>query len=204
MSGLSEQRLAEIEARAQLAYDGGDPIQTAGYDVPALIAEIRRLRALLDATNAALDTANRRFQAAEGDRNRVARQLADRADERDAAEAECARLATELGALDADRASLQLAQQDLRAAYDRLGEQAQRIVEAASQFRVERDRLHDALSDLLLGPAGAGWESSGTGDVRSPWIPAGQVAGWRQLLARIERSERDGGEAINDEIRSES
>ncbi len=46
MTGLTERQLEEIENRALLAYDGGDPIQTTGYDVPALVAEIRRLRAL--------------------------------------------------------------------------------------------------------------------------------------------------------------
>lgn len=42
---LTDQRLAEIEARARLVYDAAeDPIQLAGYDVPDLLAEIRRLR----------------------------------------------------------------------------------------------------------------------------------------------------------------
>lgn len=42
---LSDERLAEIEERARLVYDAAeDPIQLAGYDVPALVAEICRLR----------------------------------------------------------------------------------------------------------------------------------------------------------------
>jgi hypothetical protein len=46
---LTDQRLTEIEARARLVYDAAeDPIQLAGYDVPDLLAEIRRLRALVN------------------------------------------------------------------------------------------------------------------------------------------------------------
>lgn len=46
---LTDARLAEIEARARLVYDAAqDPIQLAGYDVPELLAEIRRLRALVN------------------------------------------------------------------------------------------------------------------------------------------------------------
>lgn len=47
---LTDAQLDEIEARAQLAYGGSDPLRTTGYDVPALLAEIRRLRALANPT----------------------------------------------------------------------------------------------------------------------------------------------------------
>lgn len=50
---LSDAQLDEIAERAQFAYDGGDPIQTAGYDVPALVAEIRRGRVDLAAARQA-------------------------------------------------------------------------------------------------------------------------------------------------------
>lgn len=204
---LTDAQLDEIEARAQLAYDGGDPLQTTGYDVPALLAGIRRLRGeneqLSDLDDAATRRAelqaerdravarwheeHQRAEKAEAARNSIARQLADRTDELATTEAERARLATELGALDAERAALHVAQEDLQAAYDRLGEQAQRIVEAASRFRAERDRLHDALGDVLIG----GWESNGAGDVRSPWIPAEEAAAWRRLREGTPRSLRD-------------
>ncbi len=78
-----EQRLAEVEefldvwdaAPAHRArYRDVISSQKSGEDgrklrataLRELVAEVQRLRALLDATNAALDTANRRFQAAEG------------------------------------------------------------------------------------------------------------------------------------------
>lgn len=138
---------------------------------PALIAEIRRLLGDADAQ-----------------RGRFARALADRNDEYFSVEAERVRLATDLGARDAELAAAQVEREDLQAAYKRLGDQAARITEAASQFRAKRDRLHDALGHVLVGP----WESNGAGDVRSPWIPAGEAEGWRRLLAGTPRSEREG------------
>lgn len=170
-AALTDAQLDEAEALARQIRRG--EVYVANLDalgqriLPGLVDEARRLR---------------------GERQLLARAAADQADERDAAEAERARLATELGALDALRAADQVAMEDLKAAYDRLGDQAQRIVEAASQFRAERDRLHDVLGDVLIGT----WESNGAGDVRSPWIPAAEAEGWRRLLAGTPRSERDG------------
>lgn len=220
---LTEQQLAEIEEFLDV-WDAAPAHRTRYRDVISsqksgdpeggrklrattlreMVAEVRRLRGELGTVLGQLAAVKEGFDAqALVERQRLARALADRNDEYDTLRAEFNQFAEVCASHSADRCVEQVAAEDLQAAYDRLGDQAQRIVEAASQFRAERDRLHDALSDLLLGPVGAGWESSGAGDVRSPWILAGTVAGWRRALARTERSERD-GEAINDETRSES
>lgn len=191
---------------------GEDGRKLRATTLRGLLAEVRRLRAeneqLSDLDDAATrrselqgerDRAvtrwheeHKRAEALNAERQPLARAGADRADERDAVEAERVRLATELGALDAQRAEDRVAYEDLQAAHGRLGEQAQRIVEAASQFRAERDGLYDAMEHVLLGS----WESNGAGDVRSPWIPAGEVEGWRRLVADTPRSERDGETAL--------
>lgn len=66
---LSDERLAEIEARARLVYDAAeDPIQLAGYDVPALVAEICRLRYAHASLAAAFDgVCGERHQAQEAE-----------------------------------------------------------------------------------------------------------------------------------------
>jgi|GEM_PF-4761796 len=135
-----------------------------------LLAEVRRLRA---------------------ERNEIARALADRTDERDATEAERARLAEVLGALDARRAAEQVAMEDLQAAYERLGDEASRIAGMGQRFRVERDRLHDALSEVLAS-GGPDFDGEVLRDLkRTLWITPERLQGWRGVLASVERSERD-------------
>lgn len=138
---------------------------------------------------------HQRAEQAVAERNAIARQIADRTDERDTAETERVRLAIELGALDAQRAEDRVAYEDLQAAYDRLGEQTQRIIESASRFRAERDRLHDALNEVL---ASGGPEFDGEvlrGLRRTLWITPERLQGWRQVLAETPRSESDDGTA---------
>lgn len=76
---LSDERLAEIEARARLVYDAAeDPIQLAGYDVPDLVAEICRLRY----AHASLAAS---FDGVCGERDQAHRDLAEMTGCRDAA-----------------------------------------------------------------------------------------------------------------------
>lgn len=58
----------------------------------------------------------------------------------------------------------------------------QLLARDAADRAAERDRLRNALGDALIGT----WESNGAGDVRSPWIPATEVEGWRRAHAEIE------------------
>jgi len=123
------------------------------------------------------------------ERNELARALADRNDEYTTVDAERARFATELGALDAQRAADQIAHKDLQAAYERLGNEAQRIVEAATQFRAERDRLHDALSEVLASGGQELDDGVMRGLRRTLWVTPERLQRWRDVLASVQRSE---------------
>jgi len=170
--------------------DGGRKLRATA--LRELLAEVRRLRGELGEALGRLATLKDALDAqALAERQRLARALADRNDEYDALKAEFDQFADVCSSHSADRCVEQVAMEDLQAAYERLGSEASRLAEAAHRFRVERDRLHDALSEVLA-TGGADFDGEVLrGLKRTLWITPDRLQGWRDVLASVERSERD-------------
>jgi hypothetical protein len=125
------------------------------------------------------------------DPNAIARQLADKADELAALQQRFDDFADTCSGHSADRVVEQVAADDeingLTAALDRLGVRANEMAAAGTRFRAERDRLHDALREILSGY----WEHGHPGydAVRTYWLKTDRVQRWRDILAATPRSE---------------
>lgn len=177
---LSDERLGEIQDRddAKAGSAADADLRQAEADRRVLLAEVWRLRgeaATLRSKAIYADGEADRWRKIAADREpqKLARELAERTDQLAALRDEFDQFADICSQQSADRCAEQVAAEDLRAAYERLGEQSQRITEAASQFRSERDRLHDALAEALDAFPG--------GDERA--------RGLRDVLATTDRSE---------------